>query len=176
MVLALGAVGIAENGTQEVQVVVNGEPVGVLNLPTGWANTAAYYVTIPKDVFKKEVNPAHIKFSISDPVSPKKLGGSTDSRQLGMAVNETVLYDGTDSPPPPTMSVGSTQKRRALIVAVMFLCAALSTSYLTSVAWNYIHDTSQPWINLLTQWDSGWYAGLIRQGYMSEPLSRGNAN
>jgi hypothetical protein len=58
-------------------------------------------------------------------------------------------------------------------ICVMLVFVSFATYIVISIIWNAANETSYSVLNLLAQWDSGWYRGLIESGYQVSPISSG---
>ena len=62
------------------------------------------------------------------------------------------------------------------VVLAVGLVAAAATLYVVAGAlWNAVHGTTNPFFDLMTQWDSGWYLTIIDGGYHTERLAEGRS-
>ncbi len=80
---------------QSVTISALGVPIGSVDVAA--RGDAQYSVMIPKAIVDQHA--VALEFSIADPVSPKDLGESGDSRRLGLALHWLRLDPVNDAPP-----------------------------------------------------------------------------
>jgi len=83
------------HSTLTVEVHVNGEKIIEWKF-ADWRQQKRV-VTIPSDLLKKDKKLVLIEFNILDPISPKALGMSQDSRELGLGVSKLTFSQLSES-------------------------------------------------------------------------------
>lgn len=71
------------------------------------------------------------------------------------------------------MSVGGTDRRRLLVTSIVLVLASFAVYQLTAIAWQTVHPGNSTVVQLLTQWDSGWYLRIVEHGYTGTPEPSG---
>ena len=62
-----------------------------------------------------------------------------------------------------------------VLLAVGLVAVAASLYVVAGALWNAIHGTANPFFDLMTQWDSGWYLSIIDGGYHTQRLAGGRS-
>lgn len=68
------------------------------------------------------------------------------------------------------------KKYNDIIFSIIIVIFSRIIFYLGKVTWNMIFNTHFGLMNLINQWDSGWYANIIENGYMLQPAAHLNGD
>ncbi len=65
---------------------------------------------------------------------------------------------------------------KEFLIVIFIVALSRFVFWLSALVWNILHNSNMGLIELLCQWDAGWYSGIVTNGYMKEPSEHPNGD